>query len=429
MLNREKLERLLRNKFIQIGLKRDKAEELYTFCKEKYNVDKMTTGSYVSGNATLPKASTFILYALLDGVEHCLGITKSEIPVYFTENEINTFRDQKLEIEPLFPIVFDNIVKVDENHWIGKVTAKTILKLMDNGLIQYNTETQRAVTIVTKNGEEQWEITINNRSVNEISKDMLDGTFISNMITLNIPENDYDAKFNFDEKKHRLVIKQLDHFDVTDGFHRIIAMQRSQSYNDDFDYNMELRITCFSKERACRFIRQEDLKTHMSKIQSKAMDVSDHANTITTKLNENPASNISGMITKYVGQIKYAELSEAIRRFYFPSKRVQRDSNIKAYVVKVSQNLMKNINALTELYPDLLDKTYNFIDLCAMIYEFYLNEQEERPAKELYEEIYNLLKYLETYDMKKLSVKPYYSSMKKICSAIDSIKKEMYNNV
>lgn len=428
MLNREKLEKSLRNKFVRIGLKRDKAEEFYTFCKEKYNVDKMITGSYVSGNVTLPEASTFILYALLDGVEHCLGITKSEIPVYFTENEINTFRDQKLEIEPLFPIVFDNIVKIDDNHWIGKITAKTILKLMDNGLIHYNTETQRAVTIVTKNGEEQWEITINNRSVSEISKNMLDGTFISNMITLNIPENDFDAEFNFDEKKHRFVVKKLDHFDVTDGFHRIIALQRSQSYNNDFDYNMELRITCFSKDRACRFIRQEDLKTHMTKMQSQAMDVSDHANIITTKLNENPASNISGMITKYIGKIKYSELSEAIRRFYFPSKRAQRDSN-KAYVLKVSQSLMNNINALTEMYPDLLDKTYRFMDLCVMIYEFYLNEQEGRSAKEIYEEIYNVLKYLETYDMKKLSVRPYYSSTKKISSAIDNIKKEMYNNV
>lgn len=428
MLNRDKLERSLRNKFVQIGLKRDKAEELYTFCKEKYNVDKMTTGSYVSGNTALAVASKFILYALLDGVEHCLDITKSEIQVYFTENEISTFRGQKLKTEPLFPIVFENIVKIDENHWIGKVTAKTILKFMDNGLIRYNTETQRAVTIVTKNGEEHWEITINNRSVNEISKDMLDGTFISNMITLNIPEDDFDAKFNFDEKKHRFVIKKLNHFDVTDGFHRIIAMQHSQSYHDDFDYNMELRITCFSKERACRFIRQEDQKTHMSKIQSKAMDVSDHANTITTKLNENPASNISGMITKYVGQIKYAELSEAIRRFYFPIKRIQRDSN-KAYVIKVSQSLMKNINALTELYPDLLDKTYCFIDLCAMIYEFYSNEHEERLEKEVYEETYNVLKYLETYDIKKLSIKPYYSSAKKISNAIESIKKEMYNNV
>lgn len=430
MLSREKAEKILKRKFLQIAVDKNKTENFYTFCKDKYNIDKMTTGSYLNEKIILSKASTFLLYAFMDGAEHCLNTTnKSEIPAYFTDNEINTFANQKLEIKPLFPIVFENIVKINENQWIGSITAKTILKLMDNNLIHYNTETQRAVTVVTKNGEEQWKITISDNAVGEISRSMLNGTFISNMITLNIPEDDFDANFYFDEKKHRFVIKALDRFDVTDGFHRIIAMQRSQSSNNDFDYNMEVRITNFSKDRACHFIRQEDLKTHMSKMQSKSMDAGDPANIVAIKLNENPLCNISGMVTKYTGQIKYIDLSEAIRRFYFPTKKSQTDPTAKAQAIKVSQSLTKNINALTELYPDLLEKTYSFMDLCVIIYTFHSGKKKGQSEREMYVEIYNVLKYLETYDEKKISVKASRSSTKKISDTIDRIKGEMYDNV
>ena len=66
---------------------------------------------------------------------------------------------------------------------------------------------------------------------------------------------------------------------------------------------MIIQLVTFPEEKAKQFIYQEDQKTQMKRIDSAAMNQYNPANTVVTKLNSDPNSNIRGMIVKNNGKI------------------------------------------------------------------------------------------------------------------------------
>ena len=191
---------------------------------------------------------------------------------FFTETEINTYKNQKIEKSDDFPLVFD-VVEIANDQWIGRVTVKELMKLRNLHLVNYNANTQRALRRVTINGVEQFKIFINAKAKNAIKESLETRAYIPNTITLNIPE---DADYSF--KGNKLTINEINHFDIIDGYHRYCAIQELYDLNHDFDYNIELRLVCFTEEKAKRFIWQEDQKTKMRKIDSERMNTSSLSN-------------------------------------------------------------------------------------------------------------------------------------------------------
>lgn len=126
-------------------------------------------------------------------------------------------------------------------------------------MINYNVNAQRTMQRVIKGDKELYRITLNKHAVNSIRRSFESGEFIPNTITLNIPE-DPENEFYYNEKNSELVIKNINHFDISDGYHRYVAACQAYDQNDKFNYPLEIRIVSFDNDKVKKFIFQEDQK-------------------------------------------------------------------------------------------------------------------------------------------------------------------------
>ena len=86
---------------------------------------------------------------------------------------------------------------------------------------------------------------MNNKAVSEIAYAYEHNEFIPNTLTFNIPmETNFD--FYYDEDSCTLIINSLPYFDISDGYHRYVAMCRERDVNPSFNIPWELRIINFS---------------------------------------------------------------------------------------------------------------------------------------------------------------------------------------
>lgn len=212
-----------------------------------------------------------------------LLLTSKVVNSFFTPKEIKEYgKTTKTTGKNIFPIRW-NMVQIGENQFIGKITCQELMRLRDMQLLNYNPEAQRPMKSIYCEGKELLVPTLNSKAVKQIAQSYLDSTYIPNTITLNIP---IENSFEYDNGNNELIIYQLEHFDILDGYHRYRAMSDIYNLDGSFDYPMELRIVSFSDEEAKQFIYQEDQKTKMKKIDSDSFNQKSHANQIIQELNK-----------------------------------------------------------------------------------------------------------------------------------------------
>lgn len=255
------------------------------------------------------------------------------------------------------------MIQITDDQWIGKITAAQLMQLRDAQIINYNENTQRVMRRVTNGKIEFYEIALNQKAIMQLEKLYLSGTYIPNTITLNMPEGTFYTYTN-----GLLTIQQMDHFDITDGYHRYIAM--SNLYNDDntFDYPMVLCITNYSQDKARQLIWQEDQKTKMARIDSESMNMNSLANKIVTRLNMSSTFNLAGMISSNGGLINAAEFAEIIRIVFFPVSRLSSKQMELTALIETEKKLNEKINFVTAMDTSLLGEKWSRNFLYCLIY-------------------------------------------------------------
>lgn len=333
-------------------------QEMQTF----FNIPTGLTMDLLTGRINLKDTNEFILFALCN----CLDkeLEKNNTNKYFTPIEIEGYSKSKFEEETIkFPIEI-KCVPVAADQWIGSVDVNFIMKLRKAQLINYNANAQRTLQRVVKGERSYYKITLNKDAINKIIESMNNGNYIPNTITLNMPET---ADFSYDDSKSILSIKSLDHFDISDGYHRYIAMGQLKDKNPDFNYPMELRIVMFSEDKVKQFIYQEDQKTKMRKIDSDSMNMNAPENLVVERLNRDVMFNLKNKIARNNGSINYGELAAVIKYFYFKGQVA--DKSVRR-IIEVENEIRDKYNKLTETYPDYLDKNYSFAELMIIFYTF-----------------------------------------------------------
>ena len=345
----------------------DKCKLVYVYANETYDIPKSIISDLISKRKSMSEVSEFVLFILLDSMNNALENTRIEgIDEFYTEQEVQYYRKSKYENSTIkFPIIF-KAVEIDDSQWIGKIDIKTLMQLRAAQLINYNTNAQRTMQKVVKGDRESYKITLNHKAVREIAKGYEQNTFIPNTITLNMPV-EIDPEFYYDEDSCSLVIKSLDHFDITDGYHRYIAACQVSDLNNDFNYNMELRIVNFTEDKAKNFIFQEDQKTKMRKVDSNSMNMNKSANIVVTRLNENIRCNFKGLISRNEGIISFGELAELVDYFYFKNATKEKERTISMQAVK---ELTDNFNMLTEYNFEYLERKMSYKTLLAAMFCF-----------------------------------------------------------
>ena len=363
----EELVRYLNERRIKVAEDSKETKDVCLYMKNKYNVPIEVTSDLICRKGA-DEYSRFILYGILERIG---GNLKTED--FFTQQEIDFYSHQKYEEPKIsFPLRI-RAVQIADNQFIGKISAKELMKLRDAQMINYNANTQRTMKLVIRGETKQWRITLDKGAVKSIQDSMREKTFISNTITLNMPE---DTVYAYDDESCTLYIREIKYFDILDGYHRYIAMSNEYNTNRSFDYPMELRIVCFPEYKAKQMIFQEDQKTKMKALDSKYFDQTNSGNKVVARLNEDPTCNLSGLLVLNGGIINPAELSVLISQYWFRGQISKAETKIR--IIEVTKNLKEKFNYITEEDPAYL-KQWDYRTLAATVW---LTTQEDVPLQD-----------------------------------------------
>ena len=392
LVERSLVEKYLRRNFNKLITSNASFGELVKYAENKYNMSGDTFSDYYAGRISLNLATEFELYIMVDSVQVYMS-SKDRLPEWFSERELNDFNTTKFSKEEdiEFPITF-NVIQIAEDQWIGRIDTDMVNALRKASLIKYNPDTQRTMQKVIRHGNEFYKIMVNKRAVNAIKESFHENKFIPNTITLNIPYEE-PADFHYDDKNNKLVVDSINSFDITDGYHRYLAIAQESLENPKFCYPMELRITNFDTDKAQRFIYQEDQKTKMKKTDSNSFDNFSGPNTVVTKLNTNSTSNIKGMISRNEGLINFGVLANAIKSVYFKGC-TKKDERIKA--IHVSKELIEDFNLLTETDLSFLERKYTNADIRIIITLF--NYYSDKEKNDMIDTIKYVLNHIDEFN-------------------------------
>ena len=336
--------------------KTDERRELYDSLAEQFNMPISLAADICAGRELIAEQNDFVAFVML------YGLAPKEVNRYFTDEEIAIFSKEKFEHTGFeLPLVFKNMVQIAQDQWIGRITAKELMALKDAQVIKYNENTQRTMRRVVRGESRYYKIALNEKSVKEIKDALESGAYISDDITLNMPQETTEFTFS----KGKLTISELDKLDIIDGYHRYIAISRAMIENKDFDYPMELRLVNFSEEKAKQLIYQKDQKTKMRQVDSAALNQYNPANIVVDQLNADPSSNIQGMIARNSGAINHADLAAFVGAFYFPTGKATRKE-----ILTVKKELQDKFNTYMSSDLSLTDHIFTTKELAAIMYCF-----------------------------------------------------------
>ena len=364
---RMQLESYLDNKLAAIGLNKQETKDAVTSINKRHNISEVRLTNILSRRASLAETTEFELFCFLQYVR------ESHVSEYFTQSEIDNWADYKIEeeIEDIFPITI-NCYPVTDDQYIGGTDTNFFMKLREHQLINYNAAAQRTMQKMVRGDFEYYKISLNRSAVNQIKKSFEDNTFIANTITLNMPIKE-TSKWYYDEKAKQLVINEIEAFDISDGYHRYVAMCAVKDMYPDWNYPMEIRIVSFDNDRVRNFIFQEDQKTKMKKVDSDSMNMNSNANITVDRINQDSRFDLKGEIGRNGGLISFGELASLIDYFYFKGKKLDKPAGLVRS--NVQRQFVEKFNELVESNEALFAKQFNFKDLCVIVYGF-VNEIE-----------------------------------------------------
>ena len=373
--SRENLESFISNKCENIVFNPEKCEKIRNYMLEKYNIPTGTTMDMIARNI-LASQTIFVLFCLVDGMDFVEEVNyKKE---FFTEIEISQFSVTKLETETVsFPLKI-KCDQVASDQWIGATNTKFFMNLRRAQLIKYNVNAQRVMRRIIKGENVLFKLIPNKLAIKAIKVLMQNNMYIPTTITLNIPY-DSDAKFYFNEQTRELIIDKLDSFDISDGYHRYLAMCEESDENEQFNYPMEIRIINFTDEKTRQFIYQEDQKTKMAKDNSNAMNTNRPSNNVIDKLNEMVTFEFKGQIGINKGNIDYTALSNVIEYFYFSKKKEYTNIDIR----EVRDDVKEKLNALVEYDANYLKKVFKEKEIAFIFYVFNKEENIIKACREI----------------------------------------------
>ncbi len=399
--SKEDLISFLNKKGEQIIFNDDNCERIRNYMLEKYNIPTGTTMDMLA-RSQYDEQTEFILFCLLDSIDVTFNTNHKE--TYYTKIEITQYLNEKIEIYKIsFPIRI-KCNQVTKDQWIGVANTKFFMELRRAQLINYNTNAQRVMKRIVKGTNTLFKMIPNKMAISAIKVLMKEHNYIPTPVTLNIPY-DSDADFYYDEKAGELVIRSLDMFDISDGYHRYLAMCALHDSDNEFNYPMEIRIINFTDEKTRQFIFQEDQKTKMAQADSNTMNTNRPSNNVVDRLNEMSSFNFKGQIGRNEGTISYSLLSNIIEYFYFRSKKTYTTKD----VINVTNEVKNKLNDFSNYEPDYIDKPLNVNELAVIFYVLHTEEDIEKACS-----IINRI--INSEDIKTLKgsrgyTKPYFNSI------------------
>lgn len=194
-----------------------------------------------------------------------LNINPSE---YWTDIEQTTASNDRVKMNQYSNIQtlnLQNVLKIDgfNTQYVTQLSYEQLANLLNVGLISYNFATQRRARVIKVRNRVERVASINMDNVQAIKNEILNGTFQTNTITLNIRATGKEM-FSYSSENMSLSIpisKEDNSIDCIDGYHRLKAIQLAYSENKNIEGSMIVSIKNLTLEQARYFILQESKGT------------------------------------------------------------------------------------------------------------------------------------------------------------------------
>lgn len=358
--DRKELERYLNNKCLGIAVNNKKCQVVYDYANETYKIPKTIVLDLITQRTSLENASDFQLFILLDSIKQVIRIGDT-ITDYFDDDTIENYKSKKYSANEVdFPLKL-KMIQIENDQWIGRIDAKTLIKFRNAKLINYNENVQRE-----KVNNSKFKVGFVKIIINAFSN----RTHIPSTITLNIPLEEV-SEFCYNEENNLLVINELDHFDIIDGYIRYISLCSICDTNSNYNCTMELRITNFSEEKAKQFRFQEEQRHYMTRQSSASFDMSRPENQVIKKLNDNPEFCLKiGRGSDYI--INYDHFSKIIGTLFYHVKTMKEKDKIP--IDQLANDLIEFFNKLIKydnkyLKNKICNEKLSIIMICFRYYK------------------------------------------------------------
>ena len=234
-------------------------DELIRNLSNRFSIIKLV--NILNNRLPLPQLSEQELFFICNFIYKTDKNIKFDIKDWFTESEISQWINSIENNRKNTSVVEIENVMYNGNElaqeYLCYITYKELAKMLEIGLIEYDTTLQRSPKIISKMGKIIEIPTINLETVEDIKEKMLNGEFYSNQITLNMLQegnifwNYHNRKLSIDTTKGRLL--------VIDGGHRLTSVARAYRENENIEGVLCLNIKALDADGCKNFIWQESL--------------------------------------------------------------------------------------------------------------------------------------------------------------------------
>lgn len=220
------------------------------------------------------------------------GILNINPSDYWTEVEQTTASNDRIKMNQYSNIQtlnFQNVLKIDgfNTQYVTQLSYEQLANLLNVGLISYNFATQRRAKVIKVRNRVERVASINMDNVQAIKNEILNGTFQTNTITLNIRATGKEI-FSYNSENMTLNIpisKEDNSIDCIDGYHRLKAIQLAYSENKNIKGSMIVSIKNLTMEQARYFILQESKGTINNQHELELYDMSGNIAKLTHEIN------------------------------------------------------------------------------------------------------------------------------------------------
>ncbi|QSF43472.1 DNA sulfur modification protein DndB [Paenibacillus tianjinensis] len=327
--DRERLELLIADSITEIKVDRKKVLKVNNLLSE-LGVPFGTFDEISKGDKQLSTVDSSLLCALSETLYEVSGNTNLKSDQWFTNKEISYAKKELSNNNEtnriILPIALENVEIVNIDNYITKIKMVDLVQWFHSQLIIYDFETQRSAKFKTgKNGVVPVP-DINLKSVKDIADNMLNGTYLEDMITLNIYSDETEA-VEYNPKTRILTINEQAAISILDGFHRLQGGVRACATNPELEQMMILSIRSYDTDTAKKYFGQINTINVVKKERLKELKSQEFSDLVVRDLQQK--TDLKGRIasaskiSELAGQLTTFDiLSFAIDKVFKPKSRL-----------------------------------------------------------------------------------------------------------
>lgn len=287
-----------------------------------FGINKGELQSYFNDVDTLDDVDTRAVALIGEQIYLKFGISSLDLENNFNENEISEIRVFYNIVEDDFidyPIVIHDVTMIGQGSFVFPIDYKFIARLYRSKKLNYNQDVQRQPKFVKRKGKVVRRPYINQKSVREITKHLLNGTLVPTNIVYNasLGSSNSDEDLIYDSKERTLTIVEGTRLDILDGMHRTLSCLRAYTENKTMSFNFIGLLFNFTTKQAQNYQSQLAKANPIPKSRIDELEASRYADLVVQNLRID--SELKGRITSRdkIGKgtnelVSYGVISNAI---------------------------------------------------------------------------------------------------------------------